>query len=99
MKSETLFEEIERYVRFGSDDIARLAEFHTKAAPHFPRIATEFYERIREHAAAHAVFTSEEQIQRLQASLERWLHRICIGPRDADPRGRSDPVAQRACRG
>jgi len=38
-------------------------------APAFERIAREFYDRVREHEGAHAVFTSEEQVRQLQASL------------------------------
>jgi PAS domain S-box-containing protein len=69
--SESTFEEMKRYVCF-----------RAAAAPHFPRIAAEFYERIREHEAAHAVLTDEPQIERLQRSLVRWLDRLCSGPYD-----------------
>lgn len=79
---ESLFEELERYVRFGPADLDHLRAFHPKAAPHFERIATEFYERIREHEDAHAIFTGEEQVARLQRSLVRWLHRILTEERD-----------------
>ncbi|AUX45814.1 sensor histidine kinase [Sorangium cellulosum] len=80
---ETLFEEIKRYVRFGEEDARRLAALRAHAAPHFARIADEFYDRIREHEDAHAVFTGEEQVERLKASLVRWMTRVCIGPYDA----------------
>ena len=80
---ETTFEELERYVRFSDDDSARLAAFHAIASPHFERIAQEFYERTREHIAAHAVFSGEEQIERLRRSLVKWMHRLCTGTRDA----------------
>ena len=75
-------QELMRYVRWGADDDARLAAFHRVAAEHFPAISDEFYERIREHADAHAVFTGEEQILRLQRSLVRWMNRLCVGKRD-----------------
>lgn len=74
--------ELLRYVRFTSNDTELLRVFHPKAAPHFERIAIEFYDRIREHEGAHDVFTGEEQIARLQASLVRWMHRLCTGPHD-----------------
>ncbi|WP_437996404.1 protoglobin domain-containing protein [Sorangium sp. So ce185] len=80
---ETLFDEIKRYVRFDEEDAARLAAFHAHAAPHFPRIAGEFYDRIREHEGAHDVFTGEDQVERLKRSLVRWMTRICTGPYDA----------------
>ena len=80
--TETTFEELQRYVRFTGDDARRLRAFHAVASPHFPRIAQEFYERTREHEAAHAVFSGEAQIERLRRSLVAWMHRICTGARD-----------------
>ncbi|WP_438004464.1 protoglobin domain-containing protein [Sorangium sp. So ce321] len=79
---ETLFDEIKRYVRFNDEDAGRLASFRAHAEPHFPRIADEFYDRIREHEGAHEVFTGEEQVERLKRSLVRWMTRICTGPYD-----------------
>ncbi|WP_437827746.1 protoglobin domain-containing protein [Sorangium sp. So ce1153] len=79
---ETLFDEIKRYVRFSEEDAGRLASFRAHAEPHFPRIADEFYDRIREHEGAHEVFTGEEQVERLKRSLVRWMTRICTGPYD-----------------
>ena len=46
------------------------------------RIAQSFYDRIREHEDAHAVFTGEAQIERLQRSLQRWLDRLLSGSYD-----------------
>ena len=82
MPRETRFQELKRYVRFDERDGALLVEFGHKAAPEFPRIAQEFYDRIREHGDAHDVFTGEEQIQRLQRSLVLWLSRVCSGTYD-----------------
>ncbi|WP_437808507.1 protoglobin domain-containing protein [Sorangium sp. So ce1078] len=79
---ETLFDEIKRYVRFNEEDAGWLASFRAHAEPHFPRIADEFYDRIREHEGAHEVFTGEEQVERLKRSLVRWMTRICTGPYD-----------------
>jgi len=81
---ESTFEEMKRYVRFGAEDARLLRRFRPLAAPHFRRIAEEFYDRTREHHDAHAVFTGEDQIQRLQDSLVRWMERICSGPYDED---------------
>ncbi|MBX3203743.1 MAG: PAS domain S-box protein [Labilithrix sp.] len=81
---ETRVEELKRYVRFTEDDARLLAAFAEHAAPHFRRIAQEFYERIREHEEAHAVFTGEEQIRRLQDSMVRWLERVFGGVYDED---------------
>jgi PAS domain S-box-containing protein len=79
---ETLFDEIKRYVRFSEQDERWLAVLRAHAEPHFPRIADEFYDRIREHEGAHDVFTGEEQVERLKRSLVRWMTRICTGPYD-----------------
>lgn len=78
------FEELKRYVRFGEADARALAAFQPAAQPHFERIAREFYERIREHEAAHDVFTGEEQIERLQRSMVVWMRRLLSGPYDAE---------------
>ncbi len=75
--------EIRGYVEFGDDEAALLAAFHDLAAPDFERIARQFYERIREHEEAHAVFTGEAQIERLHRSLLGWLHRLLGGVYDA----------------
>ena len=79
---ETPFAEMKRYVRFSEADAQSLTRFGEIATPHFPRIAAEFYDRIREHEGAHAVFTGEAQIARLQRSLVRWMERLCQGPHD-----------------
>jgi PAS domain S-box-containing protein len=79
---ETRFEELKRYVRFDDDDARALLAFRPVAAPHFTRIAREFYERIREHEEAHAVFSGEEQIERLQRSMVRWMDRFLSGSYD-----------------
>jgi PAS domain S-box-containing protein len=80
--TETRFEELKRYVRFDDADANALLAFRPVAAPHFVRIAREFYERIREHEDAHDVFTGEEQIERLQRSMVRWMDRVLSGTYD-----------------
>jgi PAS domain S-box-containing protein len=82
MPGETRFQELKRYVRFDDHDARLLAAFRVYAEPEFPRIALEFYDRIREHSDAHEVFTGEEQILRLQRSLVLWMSRVCSGPYD-----------------
>jgi PAS domain S-box-containing protein len=84
MPPETRFQEIKRYVRLDERDCRLLREFGAQAVPELPRIAREFYDRIREHEDAHAVFTGEEQIQRLQRSLVDWMTRVCSGNYDED---------------
>jgi PAS domain S-box-containing protein len=79
---ETRFDELKRYVRFTPGDALALAAFRPAAAPHFVRIAQQFYDRIREHEEAHAVFTGEAQIERLQRSLVDWMGRLLGGVYD-----------------
>ena len=73
---------MKRYVRLGEEDARILLAFRPVASPHFCRIAREFYERIREHEEAHAVFTSEAQIERLRRSLVSWMGRLLSGTYD-----------------
>lgn len=81
--TESRFEEMKRYVRFDGAAAERLARLRPIAAPYFETIAREFYDRIREHEAAHAVLESEEQILRQQKALVAWMHRLCSGKYDA----------------
>src|ERR1041384_6739709 len=82
MAGETRFQEITRYVRLDERDAELLRAFGALAEPELPRIAREFYNRIREHEDPHAVFTGEEQRQRLQRSLVGWMRRVCSGKYD-----------------
>ena len=79
---ETPMHELRRYVGLGEGDVELLRGLLPVARPHFPRIAREFYDTIREHEEAHAVFTGEEQIARLQRSLQRWMERVLSGRYD-----------------
>lgn len=82
MARETLYEELKRYVRFTDEDSEHLAALKPHAAPHFERIAGEFYDRAREHEDAQAVFTGEEQVTRLRRTLVAWMARLLSGPHD-----------------
>ncbi len=82
MPTETRFQELKRYVRLDAHDCELLRAFGKQAAPQLPRIADQFYDRIREHEDAHAVLNGEEQIKRLQRSLVAWLTRVCGGTYD-----------------
>jgi PAS domain S-box-containing protein len=79
---ETRFQELKRYVAFTDEDARLLGALRPHAAPHFQRVAQEFYERVREHEQAHAVFKDEAQIARLQQSLQVWMGRILSGVYD-----------------
>ena len=75
--------ELRQYVDFGESDARALADARPMLAPDFARIAQEFYDKTREHEEAHAVFTGEEQIARLQRSMQTWLGRLLGGTYDA----------------
>lgn len=75
--------ELLRYVRFAEEDAAALRAFHDVARPSFVLLAQEFFERTREHADAHGVFSGEDQIARLQRSLVVWLGRLLGGTYDS----------------
>jgi signal transduction histidine kinase len=79
---ESSSEELKRYVRFTTADAELVASFAQHAAPHFPRIASEFYERIREHEDAHRVLDGDEQIARLKTTMVAWLARLFGGVYD-----------------
>ncbi len=81
---EQRYEEILRYVRFDAGDRARLLSALPVAEPHFGRLAAEFYDRIREHDEAHAVFRDEAQVDRLTRSMERWIAQVFSGAYDAE---------------
>ena len=82
--SETLFEEMKRYVGFSAEDARALALFHPVAAPHLRWVADQFYERILKHSAARDVFTGMDQVERLKTTLVGWADRLFTGPYDED---------------
>jgi PAS domain S-box-containing protein len=82
LHGETRFDELKRYVRFTAEDASRIHALLPIAQPHFERIAAQFYDRIREHEDAHAIFRDEEQITRLRRSLVKWLGRLLSGQYD-----------------
>src|SRR5688572_10864983 len=69
--SETRFEELKRYVALSAADAALLREFRPHAAPHFERIALEFYDRIRLHGGVYdeAYFHETTKIGRVHVRV------------------------------
>lgn len=86
--------ELQRYVRFGPDDSARVVASAAYLAPHLPRVSDVFYERIREHDDAHAVLQDEAQILRLRGSLVKWMADLFIGPHDDAHFARTERIGQ-----
>ncbi len=90
--SETLFDELKRYVAFGLEDQAALRSLHPVAAPEFQRISEVFYERILAHDSARkALEGGESSVGRLKVTLEAWMHQLVQGPWD-------EVYFQRRCR-
>jgi PAS domain S-box-containing protein len=84
MPSETRFSELKRYVRLDARDAELLRAFGELSRPELPRIAEAFYDRVREHEEANAVFNGEPQIERLKRTLVLWLERVLSGSYDED---------------
>lgn len=74
------FHELKRYLRFDSVDQQALQQLYPLASPYFATISQDFYDRIRKQPGALSVFRSDEQVLRLQATLERWMDRLLQGP-------------------
>lgn len=80
--SETFFEELKRYVRFGSDEETALRQLAPHARPYFHEIAEAFYERLSGHENARRVFSGPEQVERLKGTMVVWLEGLLMGPWD-----------------
>ncbi len=81
--NETLFEELKRYVDWGSDEETQLRALHPIVAPHFERIADVFYKRILDHQEARkALEGGESQVGRLKVTLKDWMDSLLRGPWD-----------------
>jgi signal transduction histidine kinase len=80
---ESLLDELKRYVGFGPADEAALRDLCAVASPHFPAIATAFYERILTHAEARRALTGgESRVGHLKVTLVRWMGDVLGGPWD-----------------
>jgi signal transduction histidine kinase len=83
--AETLFQELKRYVKFGSSDEAALRTLHPVARPEFERISEVFYQRILEHEDARkALFEGESMVGRLRHTLVLWMDKLLVGPWDEE---------------
>lgn len=81
--TETLLEEIKRYLEWTPADERALRAMHPLARGYFPEIVDVFYERILAHDAARAVIDEGgHEVHRLQGTLVQWLDRSLTGPWD-----------------
>ena len=81
--TETVFEELKRYVGWGPEDEAALRALHAPAAPRFPAIAEHFYDTILSHPdARRSLAGGEAMVGHLKVTLQRWLDNLLSGPWD-----------------
>jgi PAS domain S-box-containing protein len=91
---ESFFDEMKRFVRFGTGDEEALRGLLPHAKPQLERIADEFYDRLAEHEEAQAVFSGPEQILRLKGSLRGWMEVLLGGPWDEEYYQRRTRIGQ-----
>jgi signal transduction histidine kinase len=81
--TETLFEELKRYVGFDPADEMALRAFHPLARGDFTRISEIFYDRILSHEGARtALVGGESRVGRLKVTLVAWMEKLLEGPWD-----------------
>jgi signal transduction histidine kinase len=81
--SETLLEELKRYVAWSAADEEALHALHPLVEPHFPDIARRFYDVILSHDGARQSLTGgESQVGHLRVTLQRWMGLLLRGPWD-----------------
>jgi two-component system sensor histidine kinase HydH len=81
--AEHIFDEMKRYMRFGSTEEQALCELGPLIEPHIGLVIDEFYARIEEHPGAMAVISGgAAQVQRLKQTLRQWLAELFVGPWD-----------------
>ena len=78
--SET--QELEQYIGIDDEDRARLRRLLAVAEPHLPGIIENFYHAIL-GSPAKQVLQDEAQVQRLKATMIRWVTETLAGPHDA----------------
>jgi PAS domain S-box-containing protein len=82
--TDTVFDELKRYIGFSAADEASLRRFRPAVEAHFDRIVDAFYEQVREHPPAARVFDDPEQVARHKVSLRDWLQGLFEGPWDVE---------------
>jgi signal transduction histidine kinase len=81
--AETLFEELKRYVEFGSADEAALRRLHELIRADLPAVVELFYQRILAHEGARQTLRDgEREVGRLRGTLLEWMNQLLSGPWD-----------------
>lgn len=81
--TETLFQELKRYVEFTETDERALRTLHSIAQEHFKPFSEVFYARILEHEGARRSLTGGESVVgHLKVTLQAWMDKLLSGPWD-----------------
>jgi len=75
-------DELLAYIGFDDGDAGRLRALHPILAPHFPTIASKFYEAVFANPGASNVLSGPEQVERLRVTLIDWMSTGLLGPHD-----------------
>lgn len=88
MNAEQIFEryqELQSYVGWCEDDVARVAAVAPLVDPTLPALIDDFYDEIKRHPRALQVITGgTPQIERLKGTLIQWVRELFAGRYDAD---------------
>lgn len=91
-----LYEELQDYLEWSSEDVSHLAALKHVLAPAFPEVVDDFYAEIARHPAAAQVITGgNAQIARLKQTLLAWISDLFDGPFDAEFVGKRFKVGYR----
>jgi two-component system, NtrC family, sensor histidine kinase HydH len=81
--SETLLDELKRYVGWSTEDERALRTLHGPASHRFGAVAEVFYEVILMHEGARrSLVGGESMVGNLKPTLRRWLDTLLSGPWD-----------------
>lgn len=78
-----VFEEMKRYIGFDERDAANLRAIGPVVEPHFTAVVDSFYKVLLRHPGAAAVFSGQDQIERLRVQLKDWLRTLFSGCYDS----------------
>jgi two-component system, NtrC family, sensor kinase len=79
------YRELQAYVGWNEEDASRVQAIASLLDPFLPALIDDFYSEIEQHPNARKVITGgQAQIDRLKASLIRWLRELLAGPYDQD---------------
>ncbi|MCA8996710.1 MAG: GHKL domain-containing protein [Planctomycetaceae bacterium] len=77
------YQELQSYVGWTETDAERAKALLPDLRGHIPSLIDDFYEEITRHPDTNRVMTGGQiQVERLKATLRRWLEDLFIGPYD-----------------